>query len=63
VSQNSNEEMAQGAKTVKLEIIRETGNIHDKDASWLNRFVQDPESRVVPFLRVFTDSKGDTLLL
>lgn len=32
--------------TVKYEIIRETGNIYDKNASWLNRYVQDPESKV-----------------
>ena len=32
---------------IKLEFIRETSSIHDKEANWLNRSVKDPESNVI----------------
>ena len=31
---------------LEFEIIRESGNIHDKSGSWLNRFVRIPQTTV-----------------
>ena len=49
-------------KCVKYQIIRETGNIYDKNASWLNRYVQDPETKVTSLLSISL-TEGNPLLL
>ena len=35
-------------KVIQLEIIRETDHMIDSKANWLNRFVQNPETKVFP---------------
>jgi len=34
------------SKESKLEIIREKGSMYDKKSHWLNRYVQDPATKV-----------------
>jgi hypothetical protein len=33
---------------IKLEIVRETGSMYDKQSLWLNRYVRDPATKVIP---------------
>ena len=45
------------AANIKLEIIRETGYIHDAKLNWLNRYVRDKETKVsiiLPYLSCLT---------
>lgn len=34
---------------IALEIIREKGSMYDKQGQWLNRYVQDPTTKVSKF--------------
>jgi hypothetical protein len=56
---NENTTTDSAAKSVTLEIIRETGD----HANWLNRYCQNPETGVHPLIFEAYNTTGNPLLL